>query len=120
MKLKVSGGPTGFTVWSIGDRAPAIHVIVGPMLEAAEPDETGFLPTPYELGGPRELVALLERVGFDSPKEFRFTSHWKASTEEEYLNMILEGTPLGRSLSEEDPEIQRWCWKTQGRILPTT
>src|SRR5208337_4251934 len=45
------GGRAGFTVWSKGEHAPALDVIIAPMLEYAEPDESGYLPTPYELGG---------------------------------------------------------------------
>jgi ubiquinone/menaquinone biosynthesis C-methylase UbiE len=101
------GGRAGFTVWSTSDQAPAIDVIVGPMLEHAEPDETGYLPTPYELGGPRERSTMLEKLGFEKTREIRVTGNWTAPNVEEYLAMLLEGTPIGHSLSEEDSEVQR-------------
>jgi ubiquinone/menaquinone biosynthesis C-methylase UbiE len=41
------GGRIAVSVWSTGDRVPFLHAIIGPMLEHAEPDETGYLPTPY-------------------------------------------------------------------------
>jgi ubiquinone/menaquinone biosynthesis C-methylase UbiE len=50
-------GGRSVTVWSTGDKVPALHAIVGPMLEHAAPDETGYLPTPYELGGPGDVLA---------------------------------------------------------------
>src|SRR6266513_2288981 len=39
-------GRIGVAIWSTAERASAIHAVVGPMLEFAEPDETGYLPTP--------------------------------------------------------------------------
>lgn len=99
-------GRVGFTVWSTADRAPALDVIVGPMLEFAEPDETGYLPTPYELGGPGELAAMLEKTGFENSKEIRTKGNWYAPTVEDYIRMLLEGTPLGHSLSEENTDVQ--------------
>ncbi len=100
-------GRVGLTVWSKGDKAPALDVMIGPMLEHAEPDETGYLPTPYELGGPGELTAMLEQVGFKDTAERRVNYEWHASDAESYLQMILEGTPLGHSLREEEPETQK-------------
>src|SRR6266550_2963312 len=38
-------GRIGVAIWSTAERASAIHAVVGPMLEFAEPDETGYLPT---------------------------------------------------------------------------
>ena len=101
------GACAGFTVWSTGDRTPALHVLIGPMLEHAEPDETGYLPTPYELGGPGELTAMLEKQGFVNKKEARVNGTWTAAGVEEYLRMCLDGSPLGHSLGEEDPEVQK-------------
>ena len=101
------GGRVAFTVWSRGDRATALDVLIGPMLEYAEPDETGYLPTPYELGGEGELASMLETVGFVNAKEVKVTNSWVAKNVEDYLNMALEGSPLGHSLSEETQEIQR-------------
>lgn len=101
------GGRAGFTVWSRGERVPAINVLVGPMLEYAEPDETGYIPTPYELGGAGELVAMLEGIGFANAKESRVKGNCVAKTVDDYLNMLLEGSPLGHSLSEENEDTQR-------------
>jgi hypothetical protein len=100
------GGRVGVTVWSTAENAAAIHVIVGPMLEFAEPDESGYLPTPYELGGPREMVDILQRLGFESAREKRMRGTWVGESPEKYLEMLLEGTPLGHSLREEDPPVQ--------------
>jgi ubiquinone/menaquinone biosynthesis C-methylase UbiE len=107
LRVLKPNGRAGFTVWSTGDRATAIDVLIGPMLEHATPDENGYLPTPYELGGPGELVEMLQKVGFEKTKEVRTPGVWTAHTAEEYLTMILEGTPLGHSLSEEDPDVQK-------------
>ncbi len=101
------GGRVAFTVWSKGDRSPALDVLIGPMLEYAEPDETGYLPTPYELGGEGELTKMLGAIGFVSAKETRVTNNWVANSVEDYLDMVLEGSPLGHSLSEENQETQR-------------
>lgn len=101
------GGRAGFTVWSKGERVPAIDVIIGPMLEHAEPDEDGYLPTPYELGGPSELVSMLGGVGFVGAKEVRVTGNYVAHSAEDYLDMFLEGSPLGHSLSEETEDVRR-------------
>ena len=100
-------GRIGATVWSTAERAAALHVIVGPMLEFAEPDETGYLPTPYELGGPGEMVKLLEDAGFSEAKEDRKTHSFVWKDEADYLETILGGTPLGHSLKEEDPPVQK-------------
>jgi len=94
-------------VWSTAEKAAALHVIVGPMLEFAEPDETGYLPTPYELGGPGEMVKLLEDAGFSEAKEDCKTHSFVWKDEADYLETILGGTPLGHSLKEEDPPVQK-------------
>jgi SAM-dependent methyltransferase len=99
-------GRAGFTVWSTGDKTPAIDVLVGPMLEHATPDEDGYLPTPYELGGPGELAAMLGKVGFVDSKEIRIRGSFVAESAQDYLAMFLEGSPLGHSLSEESKEVQ--------------
>jgi ubiquinone/menaquinone biosynthesis C-methylase UbiE len=80
------GGRAGFTVWSSGDRAAALDVMIGPMMEHATPDENGYLPTPYELGGPDELAAMLRKLGFENTKELRITEEWIARDPEEFLN----------------------------------
>jgi ubiquinone/menaquinone biosynthesis C-methylase UbiE len=101
------GGRAGFTVWSRGDKAPAIDVLIGPMLEHATPDVNGYLPSPYELGGEGELANMLSDIGFANPSEARILGNWIADSVEDYLSMVLEGTPLGHSLSEETEEIQK-------------
>lgn len=101
------GGRIALAVWSTADKATALHVLVGPMLEFAEPDETGYIPTPYELGGPGELSALLASVGFRDLHEERRSHRFVASDEDEFFNILLNGTPMGHSLREEDPEVQR-------------
>ena len=100
------GGRGGFTVWSTGDQSPALHVLVGPMLEHATPDEDGYLPTPYELGGPGELTAMLDGLGFVDSKEVRMRGNFVAESAQDYLTMLLNGSPLGHSLSEESKEVQ--------------
>lgn len=106
LRVVKPGGRVGLTVWATGDRAPALHVLVGPMLEHAEPDENGYLPTPYELGGPGELAAMLRQVGFADTEESRVTGAWRAESPEAYLRTVLDGSPLGHSLKEEEPAVQ--------------
>ena len=118
LRVLKPGGRAGFTVWSRGDRTPAIDVIVAPMLEHAEPDETGYLPTPYELGGPGELTSMLGKIGFEDAKEIRVTGNWTAASVDQYLAMLLEGTPIGHSLSEEDEKVQQMVLdKTRKNIV---
>lgn len=107
LRVLKPGGRAGFTVWSTGDRTPALDVLVGPMMEYATPDEEGYLPTPYELGGPDELVNMLKETGFVSPTEVRNVGNWTANSVEEYLSMLLDGSPLGHSLSEETEEVRK-------------
>jgi ubiquinone/menaquinone biosynthesis C-methylase UbiE len=122
-------GPNGriaVSVWSTGDRVPFIHAIIEPMLKHAEPDETGYIPTPYEMGGPGEMVRFLETAGFRGAREERVTHTLSFESEDEYLHSILKGTPIGHSLSEEPPEVQAEVlretranlasWTTNGRI----
>src|SRR5437667_680591 len=106
-------GRIGATVWSTAEKAPALHAIVGPMLEFAEPDETGYLPTPYELGGPGEMMKLLEAAGFHEAKEDRKTHTMAFKDADDYIETFVEGTPLGHSIREEDPDVQ-------GKILART
>jgi SAM-dependent methyltransferase len=107
LRVLKPGGRTGFTVWSAGERAPALDVIIGPMMEYATPDEDGYLPTPYELGGPEELVNMLKGIGFVNPTEVRTVGNWVADSVEDYLSILLDGSPLGHSLSEETEEVQK-------------
>jgi SAM-dependent methyltransferase len=106
-RVLAAKGRIGVTVWSVAEKASAIHACVGPMLEFAEPDETGYLPTPYELGGPGEMVTLFDAAGFHEAKEERKTHSMLFKDEEEYVDVFVEGTPLGHSLREEDPPIQK-------------
>lgn len=101
------GGRLVATVWGPGERVPAIHVIIGPMLENAEPDENGYLPTPYEMGGEGELVEILRKAGFRDAAEERVTHAWTFKDEEAFLEGALKGTPIGHSLSEEEPDVQK-------------
>src|SRR2546428_7734850 len=96
-------GRIGVTVWSTAEKASAIHAVVGPMLEFAEPDETGYLPTPYELGGPGEMGNLLEDAGFSEAKEDRKTHSFVWKDEEDYLKPFLGGPPLAHRPKKEDP-----------------
>jgi len=116
-------------VWSTGDKVPFLHALVGPMLEHAEPDETGYLPTPYETGGPGEMVAFLEDAGFVDGREERVQHSMVFDSPEAYLRALLKGTPIGHSLSEEETAIQEDVlrktranleqWRTSaGLVLP--
>lgn len=119
-------GRIAVSVWSTGEKVPFIHAIIGPMLEHAEPDETGYLPTPYELGGPGELVGFLETAGFTNAQEDRVTHTMQFENEDRYLQSILKATPIGHSLSEESSEVQEEVlretranlarWRTSGGI----
>lgn len=100
------GGHLAVSIWSSGDRVPFLHAIVGPMLAHAEPDEHGYLPTPYETGGPGEMVALLAQCGFRDAVETRTTHPVRFASPDEYLEVVLRGTPIGHSLSEENAEVQ--------------
>ncbi|MFZ0699782.1 MAG: methyltransferase domain-containing protein [Thermoplasmata archaeon] len=113
------GGRIAVTVWSTGDKVPWIHAIVGPMLERAEPDETGYIPTPYETGGPGEMVAFLEGAGFQYALEERRQYFLKFDDEEAYLQAVLKATPIGHSLSEESEDTQKEVLrKTRENLVP--
>lgn len=106
LRVLKPGGRAGFTVWGPGAKAQAIDVVIAPMLEHATPDENGYLPTPYELGGAGELAGMLQRLGFEGAKESRVTERLVAPSVGHFLELVLAGTPLGHSLSEEDPAVQ--------------
>jgi ubiquinone/menaquinone biosynthesis C-methylase UbiE len=99
-------GRIAVSVWSTGDKVPFLHAIVGPMLEHAEPDETGYLPTPYETGGPGEMVSFLESAGFRDAREKRVSYEMRFDSKDRYLDALLKATPIGHSLLEESPEVQ--------------
>jgi SAM-dependent methyltransferase len=100
------GGRIAVSVWGLGPQVPMIDAIIGPMLEHAEPDETGYLPTPYETGGPGEMVKFLESAGFRAAKEYRAVHECSFTDEGDYLRTILGGTPIGHSLAEEHADVQ--------------
>lgn len=100
------GGRIVATVWTGGEQNPHLHAVIGPMLEHAEPDENGYLPTPYEMGAPGELAGILQKAGFTKVRE---ETHDRAATfasPQEYEEAFLKGSPVGHSLSEEPPEVQ--------------
>lgn len=99
-------GRIAATVWGAGERCAGLDVIVAPMLEHAEPDETGYLPTPYEMGGEGELADILRKAGFEGMREERITHMWRFPSPQAWLDALLRGTPLGHSLSEEEPQVQ--------------
>ena len=94
-------------VWSTGDKVPFLHAIMGPMLEHAEPDENGYLPTPYEIGGPGEMVAFLRSAGFNAASEERVRHRMVFKDSDHYLRALLDGTPIGHSLREESADVQQ-------------
>ena len=100
-------GGLGVVVWSTGDKVPAMHVLVQPMMEKVTPNETGYIPTPYELGGPGELAQLFLNSGFESATEDRITKILHVRDSEDYLKLFLKGPPLGHSLSEEEEGVQK-------------
>jgi ubiquinone/menaquinone biosynthesis C-methylase UbiE len=100
-------GRIGIVVWSTPEKSTAINAVVAPMLEFAEPDETGHRPTPFELGGPGELTTLLAEAGFEETQEERRTHTMAFKDEDEYIEILVEGTPLGRSIKEEDLSVQK-------------
>lgn len=120
------GGRIAVSVWGTADQVPWIHAIIGPMLEHAEPDETGYLPTPYETGGPGEMTSFLESAGFQGATEQRRRYLLHFADEAAYFDAILKATPIGHSLSEETPDVQREVlekargnlqrWKTPGGL----
>jgi ubiquinone/menaquinone biosynthesis C-methylase UbiE len=126
LRVLKPGGRVAVCIWSTGDRVPYLDAIIGPMLAHAEPDETGYIPTPYEIGGNGEMVQFLKEAGFRRGQEARVTYEFQFRDSEEYLEVLLRGTPIGHSLSEEEPRVQREVlaatrsnlqrWSTQGQI----
>jgi SAM-dependent methyltransferase len=123
-------GRIGVSVWSTADRVPFLDAIIGPMLEHAEPDETGYIPTPYETGGPGEMVAFLTAAGFRDAREESVRHSLTFGDEGGYLRALLKATPIGHSLAEESAEVQREVlqktranlqrWRTpQGLAIPS-
>ncbi|HEV8049852.1 MAG TPA: methyltransferase domain-containing protein [Thermoplasmata archaeon] len=113
------GGRIAVSVWGTANRVPWIHAIIGPMLEHAEPDETGYIPTPYETGGPGEMTAFLEAAGFRDAKEERRRYALTFADEAAYFQAILKATPIGHSLSEEPEAVQKEVLqKARGNLRP--
>ena len=118
-RVLTPGGRIAVCVWSTADRVPWIHAIIGPMLRHAEPDETGYIPTPYELGGPGEMARFLTAAGFRETREERVRFPVTFRDEDEYLRSILKGTPIGHSLSEEPPAVQDEVLReTRANLVP--
>ncbi|MDX1612493.1 MAG: methyltransferase domain-containing protein, partial [Candidatus Thermoplasmatota archaeon] len=102
------GGRFAASVWSDpGERSPALHAIMGTMLMYFTPDETGYLPTPYELGGPGTLAEMVEAAGLKVVGEQRVVVPLRFEDEEAYFRAMLQGTPVGHSLKEEAEEVQQ-------------
>jgi hypothetical protein len=59
------------------------------------------------MGGPGELVAILQEQGFRAAREERVTHEWTFKSEDEYFHGLLKGTPIGHSLSEEPEDVQK-------------
>src|SRR5881296_2291664 len=100
-------GRIGVAVWSIAEKATALNAVVAAILEFAEPDETGDRPMPFELGGPGELTKLLADAGFGETQEERRTHLMAFKDADEYIEILVEGTPFGHSIMEEDPSVQQ-------------
>ncbi|MCI4320345.1 MAG: methyltransferase domain-containing protein [Thermoplasmata archaeon] len=100
------GGRICVSVWSTGDKVPFLHAIIEPMLRHAEPDESGYIPTPYETGGPGEMVAFLEAAGFHGAQEVHVAHTLRFRDADDYLRSLLEATPIGHSLHEESADVQ--------------
>jgi ubiquinone/menaquinone biosynthesis C-methylase UbiE len=106
-RVLAPAGRIGVAVWSTGDRVPFLDAIIAPMLENAEPDENGYIPTPYETGGPGEMAAFLESAGFREAHEDRIQTLIPVANADRYLDTLLKSTPIGHSLGEEDPDVQK-------------
>jgi SAM-dependent methyltransferase len=106
------GGRIAVSVWSTGDKVPWIDAIIAPMLEHAEPDESGYIPTPYETGGAGEMVSFLEGAGFQKASETRRRYSLKFADKAAYFQTMLKATPIGHSLSEESKDIQEEILRT--------
>ena len=105
-RVLAPAGRVAVSVWGRGDRVPLLDTLVGPMLAHAEPDESGYLPTPYEAGGPGEMVTFLEEAGYRHATETRVQHTLDFSSADAYFHSVLGATPLGHSLAEEPAEVQ--------------
>lgn len=112
------GGRFSASVWAApGERSPALHAVLGPMLRHCTPDESGYLPTPYELGGPRTLLEMTEDAGLAPVRERRVSVPLRFQSREAYMEAMLEGTPIGHSLSEESQQVQQAVIEEAGWFL---
>src|SRR5437870_7599402 len=110
-------GRIGVAVWSTAEKAIALNAVGAAILEFAEPDETGDRPMAFELGGPGELTKLLADAGFGETQEERRTDLMAFKDADEYIELMLEGTPLGHSIMEEDPPVQeKILARTRGNL----
>lgn len=101
------GGVFAASVWaSPGERSSALHAMIGPMLRHCTPDDDGYLPTPYELGGPGTLEELLEDAGFTEVSTERRRYEMTFEDADGYLEAMVEGSPVGPSLREEPEPVQ--------------
>ncbi len=53
------------------------------------------------------MVKFLRKVGFREAREERVTVKFHFKDEEEYFSVVLNSTPFGHSLSEEDSDVQK-------------
>jgi len=103
--LKPSGRLVA-SIWGPGDRVPVLNALIGPMLKHAEPDETGYLPSPFEMGERGQLIAFLRKAGFHQAREHRVRHFSYFRNPSDYLSSITRATPIGHSLSEETRRVQ--------------
>ena len=75
-------------------------------MENVTPDETGYIPTPYELGGQGELVHLFLNSGFESATEDRITKILHVRDYEDYFELFLKALLLG-TLSAKRRRVSR-------------
>jgi hypothetical protein len=59
------------------------------------------------MGGDGELTKIFGEAGFRDAKETRHTFTQDFPSEDAYFAALLEGTPVGHSLREEEEPVQR-------------
>jgi ubiquinone/menaquinone biosynthesis C-methylase UbiE len=111
------GGRAVASIWGPGESCPLLDAIVGPMLRHAEPDEDGYLPSPYEMGDPGQLVAFFRAAGFVRATEHRvtYTTHFRDATD--YFESITRSTPIGHSFREESRKVRTEVRREMERFL---
>lgn len=106
-RVLTPGGRFAATVWAApGEDSPLLHAIVGPMVDHCTPDEDGYIPTPYEIGGEGQMTAMLTEAGFSDVTEERRTVEGTFPDADAFIDAMLDGTPLGPSLEEEDADVR--------------